>query len=889
VPQEPVVRPARIAALCGAIVAALGLLILFAWVVGDESIKTLQPGWPTMKANTALGFLASGSALLLCALGRDRWARGPAALALAIGALTLAQYLFGVDLGIDELLFRDAGSAAGTTAPGRLAILTAADFVLVSLPLLTWRWPTRAGTLAFLLAGFIALFNLAFYLLGAIPPIQGTRMAVHTAVAFGLLSLGGLAGRDGELVRVFLGRSEAGSMARRLMLPVVGLPLLFGLLARESVHSGILSTDEARAFALFGNLTALAVLVGVALVRLHRESTRRGALEAERATLQASMTASAKQLRTIFAHSPAGIILTRKDGTVVDLNEAAETLWGRPRSAFLDPAFRMEQLYADPSERAQVVQALQDKHGGAVELRMKRGDGQVRRMSFSVAVIDLGGEQVFLASGLDITELRESEERFRLLFESNPVALAIWRAEGGGLVDVNAAFEQLVGHPRETILDPAFDGRQFLEAFHETAGADSLEAVVRRADGSQRTTVATIRPFDLKGQACFLGAFQDVTLAKKAEAEVRRAQERFARIFEASPVAISLTKDDGRIVDANPAMVHLTGYERDELLAPGFRASTLYDDPADRDRVLSALRTSGLVRGAQVGLRRKDGEPRMALVSLEFVDLGGSTTILSLFQDITDRQNEQADRERRIATEAELERLRRTDEFRTQFINSTAHELRTPMTSLLMSLGAMQHRHAGDEASARSLATLQRAADRLNRVVADMVAAADLQARAISIERQRLDLSRQVKAAVAGHLAVAQRANLRLEEGPDEHLFVLADEQRLQLALGHLLGNAIKFTPAGGTVTITTRRQEGMARIEVADTGIGLTAAQRERLWGPFVQEHDKAQRTDSGSGLGLYITAGVVALHGGEVGCSSPGPGKGSTFWFTLPLAPGS
>lgn len=529
-PQEFVVRPARVAVACGAAVAAVGLLILFAWATGNEAIKTLQAGWPTMKANTALGFLACGSALALCAQGRERWARVPAALALAIGSLTLSQYLFGVDLGIDELLFQDTGSAAGTTAPGRLAILTATDFILVSLALLTWRVPTHASTFALLLAGFIALFNLAFFFLGAIPPVQGTRMAVHTALAFTVLCVGCLVGRKGELAHVLLGRGEAGATARRLMLPVVGLPLLFGFLARESVRDGVLSADQARAFALFGNLTVLAVLVGFALVRLRRES---------------------------------------------DLRLAAE------------------------------------------------------------------------------------------------------------------------------------------------------------------------------------------------------AVERSAR-------------------------------------------------------------------------------------------------------------------EQRVAAEQELERLRRTDRFRSEFINSTAHELATPLTPLLLNLSTLRPAVTG-EAGQRALAKAERSAERLRKVVGDMVAAADLQARAIVLDRQRLDLAAALPSAAARHADAAQRAQVRLECEAGPPLWVLADPVRLQAVLDHLLANALKFTPAGGSVRLSAHVAEGQARVEVSDTGIGLSAAHIQELWRPYGQAHDKSQRTDSGAGLGLYVVKGIVELHKGEVGVSSPGPGKGSTFWFTLPLAPGS
>jgi PAS domain S-box-containing protein len=402
---------------------------------------------------------------------------------------------------------------------------------------------------------------------------------------------------------------------------------------------------------------------------------------------------------------------------------------------------------------------------------------------------------------------------------------------------------------------------------------------------------------DADGKASRLFGFvQDVTALrsledkqKQAEAQVRRAQERFARVFEASPVAIGLSRDDGRILEVNPAFATLSGYTREELLDPAFHAVNLYEDPEERASILHQLRSAGIVRNREFGLRRKDGGVRTCMMTLELVDVGGGTTILSLLQDVTELRLAREERERRIASEAEIERLRRTDQFRSEFINSTAHELSTPLTPLVLHARLLREDRSLTEAQKRAADAIVRSVARLHNVVRDMVQAADLQARTIALDRKRLNLSRLVAAAVAGHQDAAHRANVTLEAGPDAGLSVVADEARLQLAMGHLLGNALKFTPAGGRIVVNTRRDGDAARVEVHDTGVGLTQRQIASLWKPYAQAHDKAQRTDSGSGLGLYVTKGIIDLHRGEVGVSSPGPGHGTTFWFSLPLAPGN
>lgn len=765
------------AAVGGALACALGLVVLAGWVLGIEGIKSLDPSWPTMKANTAVGLVALGLGFLAAALDRHRLAQTLAVVPIVLAALTLLQVATGVSLGIDEALVDDPDPASGDAGfvPGRMPSLTAVAFLLLGTGLVTWNRPNRVGNLAVLAAGFIALYNLVTYFLDSTPRIAG--MAMHTAAAVFLLATTFLLGRPGLLAKTVLGRTRTSRDARLLLVAVFVLPLALSWAAHRAYELGTLDFDQQAVSALFANLAVLAILVLFVLLRLRREEERRAILEADlRRNLQRFDAAERATGRGSWEWDVAA------DRAV--WSEGMYRLLGQDPRTFANSTENLLAL-VHPDDREQVAKAfadaLQTPGPFHQEYRVVRPDGS------RIHVQSDGG--------------------------------VVTEAEGDG-----------------TVLS---------------------------------------------------GIVQDVTRLRQLEKARHAAQDRFARVFEASPVAIALTKEDGRLVNANPAFRRLSGYAQDDLDDPAFSVRQLYADPQDRDRLLVGLRTAGLVRGVEVDLRRKDGSMRSVLISLEFVDLGGNTTILSLFQDVTERKRAQAEREARIASESELDRLRRTEEFRRQFINSTAHELRTPLTPLLLSVGSLQARLGADEAAARSLAAIQRSTDRLRRVVEDMVSAAEVQARSMALDLAPLDLADAVRSAVATHADAAQRTGLRIETSLEPELTVRADEQRLQLVLGHLLGNALKFTAAGGLVTVASRRRDGQAGIEVTDTGIGLTRAQIERLWKPFAQEHDKGQRTDSGSGLGLYVSKGIVNLHGGEVGCSSPGPGKGSTFWFTLPLAP--
>lgn len=906
-------RNQLVATAAAAAIAALAVLVLVGWFLDVERLKA-PVGTGAMKANTAVGLLAAGVLLLATRRTRKPGPVGAAAggLMLAIGLATLAQYILGIDLGIDELLVRDDVGAIHTSSPGRMSFFTAIGLTLLASSVLARAVPrvgTRAADVLSLLVCGIGLLGLTSQAYGATLLASTTQVALHTAIALfaaGLASI--LLNERSDLAAVFASPDVDGRLARMLPVGILGIPLLLGLTGLQLQAEGRLTEAQGALLSVFGTMV-LVVVVALATV-----SQARIAL-AQRAKAEAALRQSIQ--RTNEAER-----VTRRGSWEWDV-AANRAVWsqGMYRLFGLDPATFVNSnenflALVHPDDRTRLGQAmaaaLAQPGPFFQEYRLRRPDGQEVYIRGEGNVLASDGKGTVLYGFVqDVTRLRQLEEaraqaerkvresalRFQSLFAANPVALAITREADARFLDVNPAYEKLTGYARGELLDPTFDpGRlvarapereQMRDRLQQASSVDRVDFALRRKDGSLRTVVVTRRRIELDGAPCLLAAALDVTAERQAEDEVRRAQERFARVFEASPVGISLSRADGRVVDVNPAFCAMSGYTREELLDPAF-AAELYNQPEQRRALLADLVNTRHVHGREFELRRKDGDLRTVVGSLELVDVGGATTILGLFQDVTELRQAQGERESRIATEAELERLRRTDRFRVEFINSTSHELMTPLTPLVLNLHLLQRDTALTQTSHRLVESMARAVTRLQRVVGDMVGAADVQARTMSLDRRRLNLNRELKAAVAAHLPLATRSHVELEDPEDTGETVSADPQRLQLVLGHLLGNAIKFTPSRGRVWITTQREGDAVRVSVHDTGIGMTAQQQETLWKPFSQAHDKSQRTDSGSGLGLYVTKGIIDLHGGTVGCESPGPGKGSTFWFTLPLATG-
>jgi signal transduction histidine kinase len=235
---------------------------------------------------------------------------------------------------------------------------------------------------------------------------------------------------------------------------------------------------------------------------------------------------------------------------------------------------------------------------------------------------------------------------------------------------------------------------------------------------------------------------------------------------------------------------------------------------------------------------------------------------------------------------ASQEQLRKGNRATMRFLNSAAHELRTPMTPIFLHVDMMRRTPTTQKHPRlqTSLAVIERNMQRLKNHLDDLVDAAQLRAEQYSfrVENTPLDiLFSEIRDTFEG---IAKEKGVRLEaESP--RIRVLADEDRIVQVLTTLVMNALEATPAGGRILITARPDNGSCTIQVADTGKGLTPEERGRIFDPFTPLGDR--QAIGKSGLGLYLCRSIVEGHGGEIRCMSPGPGKGTVFRFTLPLAP--
>jgi two-component system, OmpR family, phosphate regulon sensor histidine kinase PhoR len=230
-------------------------------------------------------------------------------------------------------------------------------------------------------------------------------------------------------------------------------------------------------------------------------------------------------------------------------------------------------------------------------------------------------------------------------------------------------------------------------------------------------------------------------------------------------------------------------------------------------------------------------------------------------------------------------RLRRLETIRQDFISNISHELRTPLASLKALTDTLQEGALEDPPAAkRFLGRMQTEVDAITQMVEELLELSRIESGRVPLNLAPAAAIELIEQATERLSAQAERARVAIEiQCPDELPEVLADSKRLVQVLVNLLHNAIKFTPPGGNITLSARQQDDFILFLVQDTGAGISADDLPRIFERFYKS-DRA-RTGSGTGLGLAIARHTIEAHGGKIWVESV-EGKGSTFYFTVPVA---
>ena len=231
----------------------------------------------------------------------------------------------------------------------------------------------------------------------------------------------------------------------------------------------------------------------------------------------------------------------------------------------------------------------------------------------------------------------------------------------------------------------------------------------------------------------------------------------------------------------------------------------------------------------------------------------------------------------------DVTRLRRFNELKDDLVATVAHEFRTPLTSLRMAIHLCLEQLVGPLTEKQSdlLHAAREDCERLQAMVDDILDLSRIKAGEVEMHRRPTSVAALVHSAMEAHRAAAELQKVRLcasiADGDDQ---VMADPERLGLVFSNLISNAIRHTPSGGAIDVRVQPNNGLIRFEVADTGEGIPQEHQRHI---FERYYRVPGSNSKGAGLGLSIAKEMVEAHGGEIGVESE-PGRGSTFWFTVP-----
>jgi PAS domain S-box-containing protein len=600
------------------------------------------------------------------------------------------------------------------------------------------------------------------------------------------------------------------------------------------------------------------------------------------------------ELDRFFALSPALFCILDREGRLQQVNPEwtrllgyeAEALLGRPVAELLDP-----------DQAAGVMQRYDQymEYGGnlGVSVRFRAVDGSFRTVQWN-AFFDREQGRVY-ASGVDDSQRRQIEGQLRasesLLMEfvlRLPAAVAMFDREMCYMMTSLRWLDDYRLNNRD------WTGRSHLELFPDLAGelkpllprllaGESVageETLLRHGDGSQDYLRWEMRPWHTEhGEVGgVLATSEIITASRQAREELRETRDELRGLLDALPDLYFKLDRDGVFLEYHTpepdqlavAPEVFMGRRVEEVLPPRLAEFAR----AGMAGVLEAGDT--LSRGYEMEL--PDGTHHY---EARFRRLAGEQ-VLVLIQDVTNRVRHE------VELMASRDEARRALQAKSDFLAMMSHEIRTPLNGVIGVTNLLMETNLDTE-QLDYLNTIQQSGETLVTVINDILDFSKIEAGKVELESRELDLRQLVEDGIELFAARAREKHLELlwAIDPDTPARLVGDPVRLRQVLLNLLGNAIKFTETGHVRVQLSSTPEGSAhllRVEVQDTGIGISEEAAKRLFNPFTQADSSTTRKYGGTGLGLSICRKLVELMGGTIGVHSQ-DGQGSTFHFTVRL----
>ena len=382
----------------------------------------------------------------------------------------------------------------------------------------------------------------------------------------------------------------------------------------------------------------------------------------------------------------------------------------------------------------------------------------------------------------------------------------------------------------------------------------------------------------------FLDEEQDLIdefLRRIKEYLVKRIEEKkYKNLFHSSPYPIVLIDLQGKIIDRNKTSEGFLGYENEEVVGKKIyevMSIILKGEPEHLKKRLRKLFNNGKTSPDVYKVKRKNGKNAWIKIQSSLMHLGDQKIIQSIIQDIT--------KEKKIE-----ENLRNVNEKKSEILRKTSHDLKTPLISIKGYTDLLLKSHS-NEFSKKALEKIQyikSGCDRLKQNIDEILEGSKLKSANIRLNKTKNNFKNMVERVVKELKPRAKSKNLDVITHLEEDLITQFERDQINEVIGNLMMNAIKYTPSEGNIKISAWKDEDYITVSVSDDGIGLTEEEKQHLfekYTTFPRDFKDLDIEKEGSGLGLYFSKKIIERHGGRIWADSDGRGKGTTFYFSLPL----
>jgi PAS domain S-box-containing protein len=409
------------------------------------------------------------------------------------------------------------------------------------------------------------------------------------------------------------------------------------------------------------------------------------------------------------------------------------------------------------------------------------------------------------------------------------------------------------------------------------------EVLGQRKDGTIFPMELAISEFRLGDDRYFTGIVRDITERKRAETELREAEERMRSVVNHVVDGIITIDEGGHIESFNPAAEKLFGYARDEVLHQNVKMLMPEPYHSEHDDYIGNYQRTGQPKiigiGREVIGRRKDGTSFPMELAVSEFHLGERRFFTGIVRDITERKKLEDQLRQRVDELAEADRQKN------EFLAMLGHELRNPLGPMRNALHILKMARTDPKAQDEAGSMIERQLQHLVRLVDDLLDVSRIIRGRIELRRDRLDLAVAIRRAVETAQPLIDANGHVLDISlPARPVFVMGDLIRLSQVISNLLGNAAKYSTRPARIRVALTEEDGEALVAVEDEGEGIPADLLPRIFDLFVQGDHTLARSQGGLGIGLTLVRRLIEMHGGEVAVESRGVGHGSQFTIRLP-----